>query len=159
MCFAGTPWLSYDNHFRRNVAATRLQDWSHIDPALWSLYFSSAIPKKLASADLAMFDRSNELPNEGAANKSKTTGKWSEKKGKSEHLPYERKKPICIRWNKQGCNDPTCDYRHWVCLECHEDHPVRECPIKKQKYKPTEKGGSQDQSFRKSGFRSSGGAT
>ena len=40
--YEGTPWLSYDSHFRRVAAAAKLTDWSQVDASLWTLYFTSA---------------------------------------------------------------------------------------------------------------------
>ena len=40
--YDGLPWLAYDSHFRRVVAASGTWDWSQINPSLWTLYFLSA---------------------------------------------------------------------------------------------------------------------
>ena len=43
--FETTPWMAYDQHFRRLAAAKQLTHWDTVDTALWTLYFGRATPK------------------------------------------------------------------------------------------------------------------
>ena len=40
--FSGSAWLSYDRAFRRQAAAYKLSDWSHLNPELFHFHVSGA---------------------------------------------------------------------------------------------------------------------
>ena len=44
-----TPWLSYDQHYRRHAAAESPKHWGGIQPEIWTLYFGRAKAKQQCS--------------------------------------------------------------------------------------------------------------
>ena len=128
--YEGLPWLAYDSHFRRVAAASGSWEWSQVNPSLWTLYFSIARLATEAAGGLAIIPVQPDVP--------KATTPLAEKSEKqSQHgagrlRPYPRRDPICIRWNKWGCRESACNYRH-ICLECHSpNHRSRECSMSMQ---------------------------
>ncbi len=43
--YEGTPWLSYDVHFRSLAATIQSTSWTALDQAIWSQYFSRVTPR------------------------------------------------------------------------------------------------------------------
>ena len=41
--FSGSAWLAYDRAFRRQAAAYKLTDWSHLNPELFHFYVSGCV--------------------------------------------------------------------------------------------------------------------
>ena len=41
--FSGSAWLAYDHAFRRQAAAYKLTDWSHLNPELFHFYVSGCV--------------------------------------------------------------------------------------------------------------------
>lgn len=166
--YEGTPWLSYDAHFRRIAAATSLNDWSQVDASIWTQYFGKAklaggkdtglaiIPVQEEAMPFSMLDK-EKVENDGRHNEnSNRSGGYRpdkfNKKDNTRWKPYSRQKqPICLRWNMTGCREATCTYQH-ICLECHyPDHRLSECPRKVGKayvdYPPHNNWRMQGQSF------------
>lgn len=52
--FEGTPWLSYDAHFRTLAAMMQLQTWGQVDQSLWSQHFSQATLRQSNRAALSI---------------------------------------------------------------------------------------------------------
>ena len=107
-----TPWLSYDSHFRRQVAAVPQARWSQLDAPLWTMYFTRAKPKYIpieAQTDAAM---------------SRKAIKGGERARSFPYAPM----PICRKWNSvEGCNLPMCRYRH-CCYKCNaKSHKAIHC--------------------------------
>jgi hypothetical protein len=92
--YEGTPWLSYDSHFRTLAATLHLANWSQIDQSLWSQHFNRAIVRKFTPSQ----------------------------RGKDRANPYQV--PICMKFNKEGCRSPSCSYRHVClsCHGQHAEH-------------------------------------
>ena len=92
--YEGTPWLSYDSHFRTLAATLHLANWSQIDQSLWSQHFNRAIVRKFTPSQ----------------------------RGKDRANPY--RVPICMKFNKEGCRSPSCSYRHVClsCHGQHAEH-------------------------------------
>ena len=40
--YQGSPWLTYNSHFRQMAAITKQSDWSQVNLSLWTQYFSNA---------------------------------------------------------------------------------------------------------------------
>ena len=102
MEYEGTPWLVYDQHFRRQAATLGRLDWAQADPHLWTLYFRQ--PKSLEGAqDHMARGRTNEV------------SKIRMRRRQAPDQPYEF--PICRNWNFSKCTSASCRYRH-ICLDC-----------------------------------------
>ena len=52
--YEGTPWLSYDAHFRSLAATMQLANWSSPDQTIWSQYFNRAMPKRSGISPLSV---------------------------------------------------------------------------------------------------------
>ena len=133
-----TPWLSYDQHFRKHAAAKGIVEWGSIEPSLWSLYFGRATAKPLC-VDCGEVGHST-CADDQSDKASTSSGSGATKQGR-----YDRRfqlysqtppKPVCFRWNSpKGCTWENCTYRH-ICRTCHaKDHNENDCPSKKQTYK------------------------
>ena len=48
--FSGSAWLAYDRDFRRQAAAYKLTDWSHLNPELFHFYVSGCFSVEHPSA-------------------------------------------------------------------------------------------------------------
>ena len=48
--FSGSAWLAYDRAFRRQAAAYKLTDWSHLNPKLFHFYVSGCVSVEHPSA-------------------------------------------------------------------------------------------------------------
>ena len=134
-----TPWLQYDQHYRRYAAAESPKQWGAIQPELWTLYFGRAVARQRC----ANCGEPGHSQCEGGGTPTTTTplaqqsggpqnsmvrGKrWT--RGEVRPQPYSRPPPICKRWNRGpgGCRLPDCSFRH-VCLECHGSHREPDCP-------------------------------
>ena len=145
--YQGTPWLAYDNHFQQMAAITKQANWSQVNSSLWTQYFSNARLAITRDAGLTMIpihqheendqkgvmgrkDRSTEVLKDNSASGYRPD-KHLKKDAKWKPYPYPTKdQPICLRWNRTGCRDPNCSYRH-ICLECHSPrHKLSGCPGK-----------------------------
>ena len=122
--YSGTPWLSYDSHFRSLAATLQLQNWSMSDQAIWTQYFGRAEPRSQPSNALSVGPYGGTQPSEGRESRAHSP---RGKRPKDRKQPYPKQNPICIRWNREGCASPECRYRH-VCLECHGPHRAPSCP-------------------------------
>ncbi len=111
--YEGTPWLSYDAHFRSLAATIQSTNWNAPDQAIWSQYFSRAIPRRVGSSALSVRPYSDL----GTRHNDSPCRKRSFQK-EVRASPYSRTAPICVHWNLEGCRSPDCTYRH-VCLSCH----------------------------------------
>ena len=123
--YEGTPWLSYDAHFRSVAATMQLQTWSTPDQTIWSQYFNRANPRMAGSNALSVgpYGYSNQDDLRGVmATPARALAR------KERPLPYSRQAPICLRWNKEGCRSPDCTYRH-MCLACHGPHREPQCSM------------------------------
>lgn len=137
--FEGTPWLSYDAHFRCLAATLQLQAWATPEQAIWSQYFGRATPRAHTSNALSVGPYT-ELPS--TQTREEARGQRSSSQGqprrKERGYPYSCPQPICARWNKTQCRAPDCTYRH-VCLDCHGPHREPDCPVRQQKKPPFRK--------------------
>ena len=135
--YEGTPWLSYDTHFRTLAASMRLQSWGAVDQSLWSQHFNRATLRASNSGALAIGPyQADTAPVGGKAR----TSSWTRPKERSR--PYGRS-PICVKWNRDGCRSAVCGFRH-VCLDCHGLHKEIDCPsAKRQKLQPFRRDGGQ----------------
>ena len=116
--YQGTPWLAYDIHFRQVAAVTKQTDWSQVNSSLWTQYFANA---KIATAqDSGLTMVPVHQPDERGTEESSNSGYRPEKQPKKDTKwkPYPKEQPICLRWNRAGCRDANCSYRH-ICLDCH----------------------------------------
>lgn len=124
--YEGTPWLSYDSHFRRVAAAAKLTDWSQVDASLWTLYFTSARLSHGSLGGLAVI--SSPQKEVDTQRKKVATPKGLGATQRSRYSPYPPRMPICKNWNYRGCTEASCRFRH-MCIECHSpSHTGRECP-------------------------------
>ena len=134
--YEGTPWLSYDTHFRTLAASMRLQSWCTIDQSLWSQHFNRATLRTSNSGALAIGPYQAEAgPSGGKAKPSGGT------RPKERWVPYGRS-PICMKWNREGCRSALCSYRH-VCLNCHGLHREADCSAKQPPKQPFRRDGGQ----------------
>ena len=128
--YQGTPWLAYDIHFRQVAAVTKQTDWSQVNSSLWTQYFANA---KIATAqDSGLTMVPVHQPYERGTEESSNSGYRPEKQPKKDTKwkPYPKEQPICLRWNRAGCRDANCSYRH-ICLDCHSPkHKLSACPGK-----------------------------
>ena len=151
-----TPWLSYDQHYRRYAAAKLPMQWGAIQPEIWTLHFGRARAKQHCSTcgemghakcECAANDTPTQSSPKGASQQQMRPSKkwaWSETRTQ----PYSRVPPICKRWNRApgGCRLPECSFRH-VCLECHGNHRESDCQqAKRRPTKPPVGRGSTSQS-------------
>ena len=134
-----TPWLSYDQHFRKHAAAAKgMVEWGSIEPSLWSLYFGRATAKPLC---IDCGEVGHATCTDDQSEKAFTSyGSGATRQGRYDRRfkPYSQTppKPVCFRWNSpNGCTWVNCSYRH-ICRTCHaKDHKDTDCPSKKQTYK------------------------
>lgn len=108
--YKGTPWLSYDTHFRTLAASLRLQTWCMTDQSLWSQHFNRAVLRASNDGALAIGPYNQESDHKSGNVKLVGGLKYKEN-------PYPLS-PICLKWNKEGCRRATCTYR----LDCHGPH-------------------------------------
>ena len=123
-----TPWLAYDQHFRKQAAAKQLRQWDTVDTSLWTMYFGRATPRVRCN-ECGLPGHMQCTPSENRQS-GKPLGHEAPAKATRKFEPYPRQKPICRRWNSAaGCRQALCTYRH-VCLECHaQDHKELQCPL------------------------------
>lgn len=101
---AGRVWLSYDQTFRANAAATNLTDWSSISINLKLFNFHA--PE--ASA--------RQAPRQSIQESPEAVGS---------HLA----EIVCKSWNQGTCTPPysSCKYAH-ICADCVGNHWASPCP-------------------------------
>lgn len=128
--FEGTPWLSYDAHFRCLAATMQMQVWSNPDQAVWSQYFGRATHRVLGSSPLSVGPYGEVAAEDRRDVRAPSQGGKATSRRKDRPSPYPKQPPICIRWNKEGCRAPECGFRH-VCLDCHGPHREVQCPVQR----------------------------
>lgn len=98
--FSGRVWLSYDQAFRENAAATKLTDWSVMNSQLFNFHAAGSAARPSTSTSSA---------------------DW-EPTGSSASLVE------CISWNKGRCTAPraVCRYAH-RCTSCSGLHRAIAC--------------------------------
>jgi len=122
--YQGEGWIQYDRNFRKKAAAFPSLSWGNIDNSLWTMAFCSATPRQHCKLCFSV-DHSTE---ECEEYKPPTQPKVETQSGQA---PYASSNDICRKWNWLSCTFASCKYRH-VCLECHRQHKIRECPSQKR---------------------------
>ena len=126
--YEGTPWLSYDTHFRTLAASMHLQTWGHVDQSLWFQTFNRATWRQTNQGALAIGPYMSQPQD---AKPGTVPGKVAKGKSKEIVTPYTRQQPICIKWNRDGCRSAQCTYRH-ICLSCHGLHREPDCTMQRR---------------------------
>jgi len=122
--YQGEGWIQYDRNFRKKAAAFPSLSWGNIDNSLWTMAFCSATPRQHCKLCFSV-DHSTE---ECEEYKPPSQPKVETQSGQA---PYASSNDICQKWNWLSCTFASCKYRH-VCLECHRQHKIRECPSQKR---------------------------
>ena len=164
--YEDTPWLSYDQHYRRHVAVESPKNWGAIQPEIWTLYFGRAKAKircltcgesdhtkcdgvSNASLDMVSYTPppqqlmpvSNAAQQQSLSQQARSNMKWPRSNQLQRSQPYTRPSPICKRWNRGNCRQADCSFRH-ICLECHGNHKEAECKSKPPKSQQLSRGSS-----------------
>ena len=144
--YEDTPWLRYDQHYRRYAAAESPKQWGTIQPELWTLYFGRAVARQRCATcgdpghgqcdgggtPTSTAAGASLTQQSGGPQSSMARGKRGSR-GEARSQPYARPPPICKRWNRPwGCRLPDCSFRH-VCLECHGNHREPDCTQSKHR--------------------------
>ena len=116
--YDGLGWAQYDRAFRRQVAVTKLLNWSQINGTLYSLCFAGK-GRRSAVCIHCLSDNhtSKRCPDAPAA-----TGKPRGSSATSNE--------ICRLFDASGgsrCRYKACKYSH-RCSLCRQDHPRSACP-------------------------------
>ena len=112
-----TPWLSYDQHYRRHAAAESPKHWGGILTAKCGSTSISADEAPTLASQQANTQKGGPCQTQQYPRADK---KWSW--GDTRFQPYTQLPSICKRWNRApgGCRLPDCSFRH-VCLEYHRE--------------------------------------
>ena len=107
--FQGLAWLEYNLAFRRDAAASGLNDWLKMNLDLYNFHLRPPAPSPLQPL-------SSNLP------------------GPSQSLTHSKdsgvRLPFCHSWNEGQCQWPfgRCKFRH-KCSNCAGDHSKVDCPF------------------------------
>ena len=98
--FSGSAWLSYDRAFRRQAAAYKLTDWSHLNPELFHFYVSGCV--------------SVEHPTVAPPVQSVSPTKPSRPADVMEASGTPSSSTLCHSWNAGRCSSQflRCRFRH-----------------------------------------------
>ena len=98
--FSGSAWLSYDRAFRRQAAAYKLTDWSHLNPELFHFYVSGCV--------------SVEHPTVAPPVQSVSPTKPSRPADVIEASGTPSSSTLCHSWNAGHCSSQflRCRFRH-----------------------------------------------
>lgn len=131
--FQWPSWIIYDHEFRELAAATGNQDWSKIEPSVYTTSFTNQMVKSPGwCAPCKTMQHSQEnCPIQSQAQKRRyASASPSPKRPKA---PGSVPVP-CREWNRrdQSCSyGEACRFLH-VCARCRKpDHTVRNCTSKK----------------------------
>ena len=123
--YYGTPWLSYDIHFRRQMAAQKSGSFANLDASIWTLYFGRATSRPVCRDCF-----------QPGHNSCKSASPSSAKVPLKKAQPYQLKldSDVCRRFNSPArCNveltfGRPCKFRH-ICRHCkRSDHSMQACP-------------------------------
>ena len=105
----GLAWLEYDLAFRRDAAASGLNEWSKMNLNLYNFHLHS-------STSSSMLPQPCSLP---GFSQSPSGG-----------LGSHRRTPFCHSWNEGKCQWPfgRCRFRH-NCSNCEGEHTKADCPF------------------------------
>ena len=123
-------WTVYDKNFRKRAAAHPGEKRGELNTPFWTLTFCSAEPREHCYVCLSIDYPTTACGDyEGVEGNSisRSSAATQPQKHRTNYNQRSRQ-PICINWNKFSCTSTTCEYQH-ICLECHQRHKVKDCPM------------------------------
>ena len=113
--YEDTLWLQYDARFRRQAATDPKRSWAVIDASPWTTCFTLAKAKPQCT-DCKEVGHAACRP---FLRQGTSSGRYQ---------AYTTTRPICRKFNYNGCDLRFCNFRH-VCLRCNKPaHKVGEFP-------------------------------
>ena len=137
-------WAVYNETLRRQAAVSDNQQWSKLNPSLFSLCFTGKGHKTGRCRWCLGTTHITEacpvaLEEEGQSLERNTTvrvGRMGTQNNTRLHRPW----PICRNFNHGRCGDRSCRYRY-ICLDCNGSHSRVACASQLSSSHPTQGSG------------------
>ena len=142
--FEGSDWAVYDETFHRQAAVSGNQQWSKLNPSLFSLCFTGKGRRTGRCRWCLGTTHTTEacpvvLEEEGQSLERNPAGRVG-RMGTQNNTGLRRPWPICRNFNHGRCGDRFCRYCH-VCLDCNGSHPRIVCTSQLSSSHPTQGSG------------------
>ena len=133
--FGGVAWVTYDAAFRRQAFITGNQQWSKVNPSLYSICFSGAARTGVrCELCLSLSHPTGECtlvcdPDPDISTRLKTLESAVlafTSRSPQQGAPLAKLPDICRNWNVGRCRMPQCRYRH-ACRVCGGPNPAFAC--------------------------------